>query len=258
MTTALVYEWRRITSIRSTYVLALSFLAATAAVAYLIFQMSQQGFVQEDGTLAPAAPVQLGTVIVAGTNFLSAIFLTTIAAQSFGHEYRYGMIRLTLSEFPRRWQVFAAKLLMVLAWVVVLFALSIAVAILVLKLTGASVDTVDSQTWGQVGRAALYLVGYCAIAFALTVVTRNLVLGVVIPLLLGAVVEPLAAAGLADRLPWLPQWLPISAGTRFVDGAADAAGAAGAQAMAPGGLVFLAWVVALLVVAYLLLDRRDA
>ena len=259
MGACLLYEWRRITSIRSTYVLAFLFFASTGLVAFLVYQVSGAGIPAEEGGLA-GGDVPLGVIVQAGTNFLSAIFVTTVAAQSFGHEYRYGMVRLTLSEFPRRPQVYAAKLLMVLVWVAALYLVSIAVAVAVVRLAGGQVGLGGPELGEQLLRAGLYLLGYCTIAFALTALTRNLILGVVIPLLLGAVVEPLASAGLSDRLPWLPGYLPISAGQRFLSGdQANAVMGADATAAIPsGGLVFLAWVVVLAVVALVLFDRRDA
>ena len=248
MSAALLYEWRRITSIRSTAVLAVLFLLATAAVAYLLFQVSSGAVGPGDGS-EPAPVIPLGMVMAAGTNPLSAIFLTTIAAQSFGHEYRYGLIRLTLGEFPRRWVVFVAKALMVAAWVVALFLVSIVVTWLTVKALGGTFEALNSDTWLQLVRAGAYLVGYCLLAFAVTLLTRNLVLGVVLPLLLGVVVEPLASAGLSDRLPWLPDYLPISAGSRFLDGG---------EAMMQGGLAYLAWVIALVAVSFATFQKRDA
>ena len=43
--------------------------------------------------------------------FLSVLFITIPFAQAFGHEYRDGTMRLTLSLFPNRRDVFAAKIL---------------------------------------------------------------------------------------------------------------------------------------------------
>jgi len=259
MGAALLYEWRRIASIRSTYVLAALFLVATGLVAFLVYQVSGAGIPVEEGGLGDGE-VPLGVVMQAGTNFLSAIFVTTIAAQSFGHEYRYGMVRLTLSEFPRRPRVYAAKLLMVLAWVAGLYLLSIAVAYAVVRLAGGQVGLLGSEAGEQLLRAGLYLLGYSVIAFAITALTRNLILGVVVPLLLGAVVEPLASAGLADRVSWLPGYLPISAGQRFLvgDQASDVMGVDPGLALPPGGPIFLAWVVVLAVAALVVFDRRDA
>ena len=249
MSPALLYEWRRMTSIKSTYVFAVLFLVFAGLVAFLVYQVLSGGIPGAEGQGGPTQTIPLGDVMIAGTNALSAIFLTTLAAQSFGHEYRYGMIRLTLGEFPRRWVIFTAKLLMVLAWVLVLYLVSIVVSYLVVRLIGGSVDAFTAETWAQLLRAGLYLLGYCALAFTITLLTRNLVLGVVIPLLLGAVVEPLASAGLSDRLPWLPKFFPVSAGNTFVTGGEN---------MVQGGLVFFAWVIGLVVVSYVIFERRDA
>ncbi|CAB5026410.1 MAG: hypothetical protein F2881_10450 [Actinobacteria bacterium] len=248
MSAALLYEWRRITSIRSTAVLAVLYLLASAAVAYLLFKV-MSGAVGPGDSAEGVPMIPLGMVMGAGTNPLAAIFLTTIAAQSFGHEYRYGVIRLTLSEFPRRWVVFVAKALMVAASVVALFLGSIVVTSLTVTVLGGSFEGLNSDLWLQLVRGCAYLLGYCLLAFAITLLTHNLVLGVVIPLLLSVVVEPLAAAGLSWQLPWLPNYLPLTAGSRFLDGG---------ETMMQGGLVYLAWVVALMVVSFAMLQKRDA
>ena len=249
MSAALLYEWRRMTSIKSTYVFAGLFLVFAGIVAFLVYQVLSGGIAGAEGSGGPTQTIPLGDVMIAGTNFLSAIFVTTLAAQSFGHEYRYGMIRLTHGEFPRRWIIYTAKLIMVLAWVLVLYLLSIVVSYLVVRLIGGSVESFTAETWWQLVRAGLFLLGYCVLAFTITVLTRNLVLGVVIPLLLGAVVEPLATAGLSDRLPWLPKFFPVSAGNAFVTGG---------DTMLQGGLIFLAWVVGLIIASYVIFERRDA
>jgi hypothetical protein len=91
--------------------------------------------------------------------------------------------------------------------------------------------------------------GYCTIAFAITLLTRNLVLGVVTPLLLVALIEPLVNLALGDRLTWLPKILPMSAGTDYMAGGDD---------LLRNGLVFLAWIVGLLVAGFITFERRDA
>jgi len=249
MSAALLYEWRRITSIRSTYICSLLFLAATGAVTYLLYQVTSGAAGPPDQQPQPTHSVPLESVISAGTNPISIIFLTVIAAMAFGHEYRYGTIRLTLSEFPRRWKVFAAKLLVILGWTVVVFALSFVVAFVVLKVIGADLDPTTNDSWLSIGRTLLGALGYCAFAFAITLLTRNLVLGVVTPLLLVAVIEPLLKLALGDRFTWLPQILPMSAGTDYMLGGED---------LLHNGLVFLAWVVGLLVAGYITFERRDA
>jgi ABC-2 type transport system permease protein len=249
MGAALLYEWRRITSIRSTYICSLLFLVATGAVTYLVYQVTSGAAGRPSEQPREIHSVPLESVISAGTNPISIIFLTVIAAMVFGHEYRYGTIRLTLSEFPRRWKVFAAKLLVVSVWILVMLALSFVVAYAVLKVIGAEVDPATDQSWLEIGRSLLAGMGYCTIAFAITLLTRNLVLGVVTPLLLIALIEPLVNLALGDRFTWLPEILPMSAGNAYMLGGED---------LLRNGLVFLAWVVGLLVAGFITFERRDA
>ena len=97
-------------------------------------------------------------------------------------------------------------------------------------------------------RTCIYLIGFCLIVFAITVITRILALGVIIPLVFAAVVETLLGTLLSGFAPWISKVLPFTSGTEFVAG----------TDMVRNGLVFGAWVAVLTIAGYLVFERRDA
>jgi len=237
----LLYEWRRVTTIRGTYVLSTLYLLSAALLAWLRVQVGDQGGVIMGG-------VSIDNALVAGANPLSATFAATIAAASFGHEYRYRLIGVTLGEFPRRAIVYAGKAVMMLLWVTALYAASVAMGWVIANSLGGTIS--GGALLGQVIRSGLFLVGYCAVAFAITALTRSLILGVVIPLAV-TMFEVVAWSLLEEPAPWLTPYLPIAAANRFLSGQAD-------PTHVSGGLVLLGWVALLATASYLAFRVRDA
>lgn len=285
MMSALRYEWRRITTVRSTwimYVFAVGFVALFAALQVTLPDVGR------DAT----GRVPLDLVLDNAVNPIAMVFIATIAAMSFGHEYRHGTIRLTLTSLPRRGQVFVAKAVAVAGVAAVGYALMLGTAYLVAVIAGD-----DRVQWISLGkravtspdgdlgewssllgedllRAGAYVIGYSLIAFTITALTRNLALGIIVPLAASALVEPLLIAFLETRLLWLNDVLPFSNAGQFLDWypTGDAIDLSGGNAdpMSPvygtgnpispvqAGATFSAWITLLLAAAYALFDRRDA
>lgn len=285
MMAALRYEWRRITTVRSTWIMygfAVGFVALFAALQVTLPDVGQ------DAT----GRVPLDLVLDNAANPIALVFIATIAAMSFGHEYRYGTIRLTLTSLPRRGEVFLAKGVAVAAAATVGYLLMLGTAYLVAIIAGddrvqwislgkRSVTSPDGDLgeWSSMLgedllRATAYVIGYSLIAFAVTALTRNLALGIIVPLAASALVEPLLIAFLETRLLWLNDVLPFSNAAQFLDWypTGDAIDLSGGNAdpMSPlygtgnpispvrAAGTFGAWIALLLASAYALFDRRDA
>jgi ABC-type transport system involved in multi-copper enzyme maturation permease subunit len=249
MGSLLRYEWRRITTIRSTWVLLGLYVLSVAGFAYLTAVVLPGAFEGANGEPGLPSTIALSTVLGVGTNYVSVVFLLTVAAQVFGHEYRYGLIRLTLTAFPQRGQVFAAKAGMLVLWITKAFAVGVLVAWAIALMAGSKVEQQPLSTVaGEVVRAWLFVVGFCLIAFAVSALTRNVALGVVIPLVWAAIFEGLLLSFLGSRLPWLSDVLPFSSGTAFTAG----------ESLPRSGLVYGAWVVAAVAAAFVALEKRDA
>ncbi len=253
MMTNLRYEWRRISSIRSTWILAgIALLVAMAIAELAAFAIGQSiknydpssGYEQE-------SQIAFGDFLsIASLNPIVLVILSTIAAQAFGQEYRHGTIRLTLTAFPRRIPVFVSKILVCLATIVVVFLVSVAlIAIIGLVNSNAvSRDGANGDFLAPVGRMVLFLIGYCLIVFAITVLTRVLALGVIIPLLFIVVIEAMLVGFLGKYLSWLGDVMPFMSGIGFVGG----------DDMTRNGLVFLAWIAGLIGAGLVVFRTRDA
>lgn len=258
MRASLRYEWRRISTVRATWILTGSAVIAAAAIAEIIALTAR-----ELSTVVPEGDAAAGQLIdpsagalfpldsfVTGSagSFITLILLGVVAAQAFGQDFRHGTIRLTLTMFPRRPQVFASKAIIMAAVVTVAYVAAMLAAALVAFVNRSVISTtVDGEFLGTAARSCLYMLGFSLIVFAITVLTRILALGVIIPLLLALVVEPTLVM-LKGFVTWIPDVLPFSSGMAFMVG----------HDVARAGLVFLAWVVVLLAAALLTLERRDA
>lgn len=267
---ALRYEWRRISSVRATWILSGVCLLVVVGLSLLtvlaLSEAGQTAVPDSGGPLSPGQPSDPGepsapvipTPVIplaelvgqlAG-NFIVLVLLGTIAAQVFGQEYRHGTIRLTLTAFPRRTQIFAAKLAVSLAVISAVFAVCLVAATGIVLLKPDWIDTSASglSSAGFLARQWLDLIGFCLIVFGITLLTRVLALGIIIPLLLAVVFEPLITTLLNSWLPWLAKVLPFSSASAFVSG----------DSMLRNGLVFAAWVVAVLAAGFTLFKIRDA
>ena len=284
MISALRFEWRRLVSLRATWIL-LGFSAAFAS----LFATLQVTLTEMQGALGK---VPLDVILDNAHNPISVTFIAAVCAMSFGHEYRYGTIRLTLTSLPRRGIVFASKALMTVGFAVAAYLLNLAATYVVALLAGSqkvrflspmlrqqtSGDTDlgewSSLLWQDWLRAAVYVVLFCLIAFSITAIVRNLALGIIIPLIASTIFEGLLIGFLESRMMWLNDVLPYANGNGFLQWTAtgDAINQAGGGAN-PGmvdyatqnaitpirsGFVFTAWAAMFMAAAYALFERRDA
>jgi ABC-2 type transport system permease protein len=248
MKTALVFEWRRIWSVRATWIMLLAFVSANAFFGiFPLFSARQQDMQSWLGLYNTPA------------NFLSLVLISVVGAQVFGHEYRYGTIRLTLTEFPKRDVVMLAKSLVLFVYTVLAVVLSWGVLGLFAQFAPAG--TISSTSLGftfgpnepaELWKVLLYIVAYVFIAMSIVAITRNLAIGIVLPLLMSTVVEGLLSIlnQLAkQRFDWLINRLPF-------ENANDWLGNNGVYSTP--GLTFAAWVVGLYLIASVLFFKRDA
>jgi ABC-2 type transport system permease protein len=249
MTGELRYEWVRISTVRSTWALIGLAMLVPAGLALFVSWLV--------GTLGPdeAGPPDGSGGGLSGFLPLTAAVLCAIGAAAFGQEYRHGLIRITLATFPRRTPVFLAKTLMVAGVIVVGAILAIAMIVLAQALGGVIAGTGatwDQSAWGASGiRAVLYIVLFVLMALAITALTRNQPVGIITPIVLAVLVEPIIGAiAFVQGWTWMDWVLPFSGGAAAV--ATDGAEAWGHLA------VFGAWFLAIAIPAWILFVRRDA
>lgn len=251
------YERLRLTTIRSTWILAGVAVLVAVAISFLFaYFAAGEDFI----TKIPFGPAAENTdgpplgVLNAGSLTLSAVFLGVVAAQAIGQEYRHGLIRLTLTQFPKRNRVMAGKVVMITVFLVI-------VAIIVLAATyaggqlgallqGKSVTFDPGQDIALSIRAVLFILLFGLFGFALTAITRNLPIGVIIPIVMALLAEQILIllASLADWT-WVADVLPFANGQSAILTSGEVWRHIG---------VFALWSLGLLAIGWALFDRRDA
>ena len=250
MSGPLRYEWVRISTVRSTWVLiALGALVPAGLILFVSWLVGSLG------DQAGGPPEGQGDSGFVGFLPLVAAILCTIGAASFGQEYRHGLIRITLSTFPRRTPVFLAKAIMVVLVIVVAAVLAIA-AMVVGSALGSGLSgkgyVWDTNALGMPGLlSVIYVVIFVLMAFAISALTRNQPVGIIVPIVLAVLVEPIVSTvAFVQNWTWIDWVLPFTGATAGV-------GAEGAEAWGHMG-VFLLWFLILAIPALILFQRRDA
>lgn len=244
---ALLYEWRRLWSVRSTWIVGGIYLFIVgflgAGPVFLVQEVNIQSWAGLYST---------------PSNVLALVALSVVASQAFGHEYRYGLIRLTLSEYPAREKVLLAKTVVTVTYVSIMLLIAWAVLGIIGALAG---DRVSNHVAGfslggsripSLFEVFLWTVAYCILAFSISLLARNLALGIVLPLLLTTLIEPLL--GVIDqvanhRISWLVNNLPMTNAQAWLNHDDNYANA---------GLIFAAWVIGLYLLATARFAVKDA
>jgi len=256
------YEWLRLTTIRSTWIMLAMPIILAAAVGWLFGHFSSaldrggKGLTIGFELLINASPVMT----------LAAVFLSVVFAQAIGQEYRHGLIRVTLTQFPHRSRVLVVKIAMMSILVLIMAVIVVAVlwgaAIVGIAPTGGSIKYVAAIDNPLIVRALLYVLIFTAIAFAITMITRIIQLGIILPIVLALLVEPiirvivLIATGAANNgrpdiasEPLILRLLPFSSGQSALATDGDPW---------QGLLVFAIWGAVLLIPGWILFVCRDA
>jgi ABC-type transport system involved in multi-copper enzyme maturation permease subunit len=260
------YEWVRISTVRSTRIcLVLAFLIA-AGLGYLIAQPSE--IMDAEGNLT-AGPIEWWGAFAYPLTFI-AVLAAVVASQAIGQEYRFGLIRLTLTAFPARVQVLVAKVVMVVLACLALVAASYLGSFLGVSLRGHPFPPADviSPDSTYLVRGAVFVALWGISAFALAGFTRQTAIGIAVPIVSGLIVEQLVGAVLRDRAEWVVKVLPWSSAARWfqqpVSGDPSAGGGGSGFGLddLPVGWaavgVFAVWVAVFLAFEVVSFVRRDA
>ena len=253
-------EWVKLRSLRSTWwTLAVGMLFLPAFAVSRVASIAQ---VPE----AVGSEWMVGAVYVTSGVALTQLAFCTLGVLVVSGEYGTGQIRSTFLASPGRLSVLAAKLLVTCAVVAVVSLVGVllawAAAAPFFDETGMSIDLTRAEDARILLGVPVYLATAAALAFGIGTIVRSSAAGVATVLGVLLVVENGLAA-----IPWAPvqtlaAHLPASAGSRLLQ--SDAAGSvitvSNSTALTPwqGYGVMLAWVVGTLVVAGVLVRRRDA
>lgn len=194
------YEFIRITSLRSSWVLTILGTLMVAGIVLLATMTFVDGGVRSGVSVKELIPAFVP---------VWTVWAATLASQAFGHDYRHGTIRLTLSTFPNRLAVYFVRITAVMIWC----AVWLAITILIVN-SEIAAFTINSPALSDSFDAIVKMVVFNAL-FILTsifivLITRILALGVVVPLMMASVVENLVALMLPDRFAWTIEYFPYS------------------------------------------------
>lgn len=193
----LKYEWVRARSLKSTWIFPLVGLLFAAFAAYLtVDSLQSRSTLQSlvNGTFTP----------------LSTLFFTMGYAQAFGHDYRDGTMRLTLSAFPKRPLVFIAKVA-IPTLIATCYVIATVLTVMAIGLAGGL--EVDGGVPAIALRLVAFNVLYGILVTAFTVLTRNLVGGLMAVFVWSAVVEMIATAALSNYFETIGDWMPVRMGS---------------------------------------------
>lgn len=267
MIDALRYEWTRVRTLRSTWWLTGASLALGVGISGLLawalhHTFSTDGAVDLDGIGAALATQLSATERIPS---LISFLLAMVGVFAWGHEYRHGMIRASLTALNSRSSLWAAKYVVVGAWVAVVASVTMVLAALLGELvlrdyvtvfTGTTVEVIAMQT--------LYAVILAWLAMAVTSLTRSQAFALVTLFLWPLLIESLIQLVFFIVPMWrddteLLRFLPFKAGGRMAAILENADSTFG-DPLSPLGatIVFGGTAAVLMALAFVLFQRRDA
>ncbi|RNL66160.1 hypothetical protein EFK50_00580 [Nocardioides marmoriginsengisoli] len=269
MRDALAYEWTRIRTLRSTW--WLTGLAMVLGVG--ISGLFSWGIHHEFSTTGVSSGDLdgLGGILVtqlAATGQIPSVIcfvLAILGIFSWGHEYRHGMIRASLTALNSRRDLWLAKYLVVGAWVAVVALTTLLLAGLLGQLVlHAYADVLTAETFGVIGRQVVYGVLLTWLGMAFTSITRSQAFALVSLFLWPLLIESLVFVffsfipGLKDHTDLL-RFLPFQAGGKIVNVLENSSSTFGDPLSPVGGFVVFGGLAAVLMAAsYVLFRERDA
>lgn len=258
MTGALRYEWMRIRTIRSSYWMSALAIALTFGITLLMgLSISAADLDDEFDSVDQVTTY----IVLAGASgpvipVMAAPFYAVMGVMAVGHEYRYGTNKATLSAIPDRVAVLAAKLVVLVAWVLASIAITL---LLGMAITWLLLD--NPQFGSHLVRPLLNYTGYC-VGFAvagmgLAALLRNQTGAIVAALTWPLVVEPIiygVSLAISETtgggIGKLTNLLPSSAGRRSMFDPYEAiAGFGSIEVWSIGAAVIVFWLGVILVLA---------
>lgn len=240
MMPAIRAEFRKLLTVRSTYIIAALGLALVVAYALLVEGVH--------GYATTIQPDKLQNMLLA-TGGLLGVFVALIGVLLIAHEYRYNTIIYTLTNTNDRSKTLAAKLIVIVAFSVAYALLAMVVATVSmymgLAIKSYHISPQDLEVWSILWRCLATVVGYGLLGLALGLLFRNIVGAIVTLFIVPTTVEPLLGFWLKDNA----RYLPFSASDQIISN--------GNLTSIEGLWVFALWLGAALAAAWYLFYRRD-
>jgi ABC-2 type transport system permease protein len=252
---ALLAEWTKFRTVRSTYWTLISSMVITVALGSVILR---SGFLERYDAMTPA---ERATVDPAGTGVwyhglhLGQIMLGVLGVLLATSEYGTGTMRATLAAIPNRGRVLAAKALgfggvALVAGAVMAFTI-FAVAQPALAGRGLDVPLTDPTALRGVGLAGLATGGVALLGLGTGLLIRHTA-GAVTTLLIVMLGIPIIGQFMPDSWQRVARYLPPEPGWAMFTPNNDS------LALGLAAAVFAGWVAAVLAAAAVAFHRRDA
>lgn len=272
MIQALRYEWARITTLRSTWWITFATIGFCSGLTFLVCMGLRLGSSEEiTGTLDEDDSRQVVEMVMTQfSNFdpsfyLAAFIVAIIGVLAWGHEYRHGMIRATLTALPGRWTVWAAKHLVVGLWVsaVVTVTCLLSLVFALLWFGGLDIDFDVPAMLAAIGRRIVYTVLLTWLVMSLALLVRHQTFALVAlylwPLGIENLIRAIFAIPFFDDHYEKTRFLPFNAGGRIFQRVPEGESLLGDPLSAWGGfLVFAVFTAVLMALALALFEKRDA
>lgn len=250
----LIYEWRRISTLRSTWILSGLALGQALLILLLPLLLSVEFYQKTSTSLNDLIPITIVPIFI--------IFMSTIAGAAFGHDYRHGTIRTSLSLFPNRLELLFGRVTLVLLFTTFVYAMTVLALIFTVLVWSSATGGFDWTTFAPAFiRALLYMTIYNLGVLAIVMLTRIQALGIVGPLMMTLAVEGIVTLILSSRYPSISDYMPYSQGINWAIGSmyestSDYTSVTSVFTSIP--LPFLGFNVTLFLIAIWLFHRRDA
>jgi ABC-type transport system involved in multi-copper enzyme maturation permease subunit len=246
MKAAFVYEWRRATTLRSTWWIAGSATAASMFFTWVAFKIATTTVVSDGPPLNPGK-VSFATVInsMNGPYQIVTTIVAAFAAMAWGHEFRYGLTRVTFSAFPRRAEIFVAKTSVLVLVTTLMWLVFTSASLVILRLvdtqgrigfdffekfnktavgTGdvgaGAVVAYSSYAYEALLRSLVYLLLLVLLVAGISAITRSLPLALVLasvwPLFVEKLLLALSQVLSKGKFGWLNDIAPFDNAERFV------------------------------------------
>lgn len=246
MRQAMKSEFRKLLSVRSTYL-----LSGLALLLVVIASFYGQGF------KAGVYDSHFFTSDVTNTAMAISFFGAIVSILLMAHEYRYNTITYSLTLNKSRSKVLVAKIIAVLTYTVVLttvaLSASIGLSVLGASLAGHHLPHQDFNALLYLGKSIFYCGGFALAGLLLTTLIRNLTASIVALFIVPNTVETLLGLWLKGD----SQYLPFTSLQTVLSPITGGPGANNASA-GHGVIVFLAYLIPGWIIAWWLFLRRDA
>ena len=254
----LIAEWTKIRSVRSTIWTLLLFIIVTIGFTTLFMALTEaQWNKQDDSQKASIIADPMGSILGSGL-FLGQLTICVLGCLVITSEYSTGMIRASLLAVPRRVPMLAAK---AIVFAVVVFSVGLVVSFVSFFIGQAILHAHVSVSLSQPGVARavigadLFLTVLGLFALAIGAIVRHSAGAITTVIGFVLVLAPLAQLLPGSLGKHVHAFLPSEAGHSIVElhKAKD-------DILSPwqGFGVFCAWTALLMIIAIVLLRRRDA